>query len=149
MLSPAGSLSSARWAQVADPNNATPSPQDAWLEYHFNLPQSIDATLELHLLPTFPVDSEHRLRYAVALDDDPVHRMDASGSGEWKEDGAAPTWELNVLRNSAVATLPLQILKAGPHRLRLYYGDPGVVFQNIVIRPAGSPPAYPLPPAHH
>ena len=149
MLSPAGSLSSARWAQVADPNNATPSPQDAWLEYHFNLPQSIDATLELHLLPTFPVDSEHRLRYAVALDDDPVHRMDASGSGEWKEDGAAPTWELNVLRNSAVATLPFQILKAGPHRLRLYYGDPGVVFQNIVIRPAGSPPAYPLPPAHH
>jgi hypothetical protein len=71
--------------------------------------------------------------------------MDASGSGEWHEN-SAPTWAGNVLRNSALAKVPLGRLSAGEHRLRLIYRDPGVVFEHIVMAFDGSPPAYPVPP---
>ena len=41
----------------------------AWLEYDFTTTTSdAPATLTLHLLPTFALDSDHHLRYAVALD---------------------------------------------------------------------------------
>jgi hypothetical protein len=71
--------------------------------------------------------------------------MDASGSGEWHEN-SAQTWAGNVLRNSALAKVPLGKLSAGKHKLRLIYRDPGVVFEQIVVAFDGSPPAYPVPP---
>jgi hypothetical protein len=51
-----------------------------------------------------------------------------------------------VLRNSATATLTLGTLKPGDHTLRLYYREPGVVFQHLVVTFPGAPPAYPVPP---
>ena len=71
--------------------------------------------------------------------------MDESGFGEWQEN-SAPTWADNVLRNSALAKLPLGKLSAGEHRLRLIYRDPAVVFEHIVVTFDGAAPAYPVPP---
>jgi len=51
-----------------------------------------------------------------------------------------------VLRNSALAKLPLGKLSAGEHRLRLIYRDPGVVFEHIVVTSDGAASAYPVPP---
>jgi hypothetical protein len=116
-----------------------------WLEYEFTVVRTGDATLTLHLLPTFAIDSQHRLRYAIALNGATPVEMDASGSGEWHEN-KAPTWADNVLRNSALAKLPLGKLPAGVHRLRLIYRDPGVVFEHIVVTFDGAAPAYPVPP---
>jgi len=116
-----------------------------WLEYEFSTVSSGDAVLTIHLLPTFAVDSQHRLRYAVAVDGEAPVEMDASGSGEWKEN-SAPTWEVNVLRNSATAKVPLAELKAGKHKVRLLYRDPAVVFEHLVLTFDGAPPAYPVPP---
>jgi len=116
-----------------------------WVEYKFSTVSSGDAVLTIHLLPTFAVDSQHRLRYAVAVDGGARVEMDASGSGEWKEN-SAPTWEVNVLRNSATAKVPLAGLKAGKHTVRLLYRDPGVVFEHLVLTFDGAPPAYPVPP---
>jgi hypothetical protein len=122
------------------------SPENApWLEYEFTVVKTGNATLTLHLLPTFAIDSEHRLRYAIALDGATPMEMDASGSGEWHEN-SAPTWAGNVLRNSALTKVPLGRLSAGEHRLRLIYRDPGVVFEHIVVAFDGAPPAYPVPP---
>jgi len=68
-----------------------PKAEDApWLEYDFMVVKSEDFTLALHLLPTFPIDSQHRLRYAISLDGTTPVEMDASGSGEWHE-SSAPT----------------------------------------------------------
>jgi hypothetical protein len=116
-----------------------------WLEYRFTTASAGPATLALHLLPTFALDSDHRLRYAVALDGKPAFEEDASGSGEWKEN-SAPTWAANVLRNSAEATINLGPLAPGPHTIRLLYRDPGVVFEYLVVTFAGAPPAYEVAP---
>jgi Glycosyl hydrolase family 115/Gylcosyl hydrolase family 115 C-terminal domain len=116
-----------------------------WLEYDFETRSTGAATLTLHLLPTFALDSQHRLGYSLVFDGEQPILLDASGSGEWKET-SAPTWSANVLRNSAVSTVQLGKLRPGRHTLRLIYRDPGVVFEHIVITFAGGVPAYPVPP---
>ena len=40
----------------------------AWLDYDFTTTTSGSAMLALHLLPTFAIDSDPHLRYAVAID---------------------------------------------------------------------------------
>jgi hypothetical protein len=129
--------------------NATPvCDSDApWLEYDFSVAKVKAVAATLSLLPTFPVDSAHRLRYAVAVDGGKPVELDAAGAGEWHEN-SAPVWADNVLRNAAMENLPLGILKAGRHRVRLIYRDPGVVFEHLVVGFAGSAPAYPVPPAN-
>lgn len=125
-----------------------------WLEYAFTTMSEGPATLTLHLLPTFPVDSEHRLRYAVQLDDHPRLELDAApvaaAPGGAKASGDGPSdrdWAQNVLRNSAVRVLHLSTpLAPGAHTIRLYYVDPGVVFEHLVLTFDGAPPAYPVPP---
>ena len=100
--------------------------------------------LALHLLPTFAIDSDHHLRYAVAIDSAAPVELDASGPDGHGPDTA--TWSANVLRNSAIATIPLGPLAAGPHTIRLISRDPGVVFEHLVLTFPGAPPAYPVPP---
>jgi hypothetical protein len=115
-----------------------------WLDYDFTTTTSGPATLALHLLPTFAVDSDHRLRYAVSLDSRAPVELDASGPDGHGPDTA--TWSANVLRNSAIATIPFGMLAPGKHTIRLLYRDPGVVFEHVVLTFPGAPPAYPVPP---
>jgi hypothetical protein len=122
-----------------------------WLEYDFTTTTSGPAALALHLLPTFPLDSDHKLRYGVALDGGAPMERDMSGSSASKAAGAGDgpsgaDWPQNVLRNSAIDTIPLGNLAPGKHTLKLLYGDPGVVFEHIVITFPGASPAYPVPP---
>jgi hypothetical protein len=126
---------------------AAPSlaPDAPWLEYEFTTSTDAPATLTLHLLPTFPIDSAHRLRFGLSVDGAPAQILDLAGSGEWQE-GNAPTWEDNVRRNSALISSPLPDMKPGHHTVRLLYLDPGVVFGHLVITFPGAPPAYPVPP---
>jgi hypothetical protein len=124
--------------------NQPPPQQAPWLDYDFTTTTNGPATLALHLLPTFAIDSGHRLRYAVALDGHAPIELDASGPDGHGPDTA--TWSANVLRNSAIATIPLGPLAAGPHTIRLLYRDPGVVFEHLVLTFSGAPPAYPVPP---
>jgi hypothetical protein len=121
------------------------------LDYDFTTISSGPAALALHLLPTFAVDSEHRLRYAVAVDGGAPMERDMSGSSGAKAAGAGDgpsgaEWPQNVLRNSAVDRIALGSLPAGKHTVRLLYRDPGVVFEHLVVTFAGAPPAYPVPP---
>ena len=134
-------------------NSAASDPQAApWLEYRFVATSDGPATLTLHLLPTFAVDSDHHLRYAVAFDSEPLIELDltpsaaprkSTGAGDGPSDSG---WADNVLRNSALATIPLRQVGPGPHTIRLYYRDPGVVFEHLVLTFPGAPPAYPVPP---
>ncbi len=133
---------------------ATSGPQaSARLEYDFiSTTTDAPATLTLHLLPTFAVDSDHHLRYAVSLDDRapveldlaaPVTPRKSAGAGDGPGDSG---WAENVLRNSATATVALGPLDPGKHTVRLLYLDPGVVFEHLVLTFPGAPPAYPVPP---
>jgi hypothetical protein len=145
--SPFGPIMTVASVQGLLPIKGGPSP---WLEYDFTTTTAGPATLALHLLPTFPLDSDHKLRYAVALDEGAPMERDMSGSAT-KAVGAGDgpsgaDWPQNVLRNSAIDTIPLGNLAPGKHTLKLLYGDPGVVFEHIVITFPGAPPGYPVPP---
>jgi len=130
-------------------NEAQSEPQATagapWVEYEFQTSSAQEATLTLSLLPTFPVDSTHRLRYAVALDGQAPTMLDASGSGEWHEKTPA-TWATNVLSNASEARVALGVLQPGRHTVRLIDQDPGVVFEHLTIAFPGAPSAYPVPP---
>jgi hypothetical protein len=126
-------------------NQTTPPADQPWLDYDFTTTTSGPATLAIYLLPTFPLDADHRLRFAASLDGHAPAPLDAGATGEWHED-TAPVWAANVLRNAAVVKLPLGPLAAGKHTLRLSYIDPGVVFEHLVLTFPGAPPAYPVPP---
>ena len=136
----------------ADVTNATSGPQDVpWLDYDFTTTTNGPATLALHLLPTFPVDSDHKLRYAVSIDGTTPVELDAAAPAAKASVGAGDgpansEWGENVLRNSAIATIPLGTLTPGKHTLRLISRDPGVVYEHLVITFPGAPPAYPVPP---
>jgi hypothetical protein len=115
------------------------------LDYDFTTTTRGEATLSIYLLPTFPLDSSHRLRFAASLDGHAPVTLDAGATGEWHED-TAPVWAANVLRNAAIVKLPCGLLAPGKHTLRLLYIDPGVVFEHLVLTFGGAPPAYPIPP---
>jgi hypothetical protein len=116
-----------------------------WLEYAFTTSSAGPATVAVYALPTFPVDSAHTQRFAIALDGANPQVLDSGSTGEWHED-TAPVWAANVLRNAAVLSLPVAQLAPGKHTLRIYYVDPGVVFEHILITLPGAAPGYPVPP---
>jgi len=126
-------------------NQTTPTTDQPWLDYDFTTTTSGPATLALYLLPTFPLDANHRLRFAASIDGNTPTPLDAGATGEWHED-TAPVWAANVLRNAAIVTLPLGSLTPGKHTLRLLYIDPDVIFEHLVLTFPGAPPAYPVPP---
>lgn len=123
-----------------------PSSKDApWIEYEFQTISHEKSTLTLYLLPTFPVDAQHKLRFAVTLDGHTPMQLDAAEAGEWKEN-VAPVWEANVLRNSAKIEVSLGDIAAGRHVLRFFCQDPGVVLEHLTITFPGAAPAYPVQP---
>lgn len=104
-----------------------------------------DAALTIDLLPDFPVDSDHKLRYDVQVDDGPWMLQDASGTEENRSGISA--WKTNVLRGFAEQTIAVPGLTPGKHVVRIRYaGDPGVIIEHVALSFAGAPPAYPVPP---
>ncbi len=68
----------------------------AWLEYDFATQSTGTATLAIHLLPTFALDADHHLRFAVQIDGNAPTEFDASDPQATK----TSVWQENVLRNS-------------------------------------------------
>lgn len=115
------------------------------VQYALHAADAGDATLAIDLLPDFPVDSEHKLRYQVQVDDGAWIAQDASGT-EVERPGIS-AWKTNVLRGFAEQTIALPGLKAGRHIVRIRYaGDPGVIIEHVALSFSGVPPAYPVPP---
>jgi len=117
-----------------------PIAPNASLDYDFTTTTTGDATLQLHLLPTFPLDSDHKLRYAIALDTQSPIERDATS------DTNARNWPTHVLGNDDIVSIPLGPLPPGPHTLRFLYRDAGVILQHLVVAFPNTPPAYPVPP---
>lgn len=139
-----GKAREASWtlpARALSPDTTIGTPS---LDYVFTTTSSGDATGFIYLLPTFPIDSDHRLRYGLSIDGRVPVSLDAAGTEEHKPN--LSDLSSNVLRNAMVQSIPLGHLAAGKHTLRLFYGDPGLVFEHIIIVFPGAPPAYPFAP---
>jgi hypothetical protein len=109
---------------------AIPIPKDCNVtyKYNYNYGNTPSANVELHLLPTHPIEAQQRL--SVTLDGGApiVLTYDAQpGTEEWKQ---------NVLRNYAVVLVNIPvILPAGEHQLVVTALDEGVVLDEVFIRP--------------
>ena len=136
-----GVMKQARWVSESPP---VVDPGTPYLEYQFTTSTAGEAVASIYLLPTFPLDSDHGLRYGLSIDQRPPDVVNAAGA-EKKTPGLTD-WSSNVLRNAAVQTVPLGYLPAGKHTLRLFYGDPGVVFQHVTVTMPNATPAYPFAP---
>lgn len=106
------------------------------LEYDFFTFNGIAPGVEIHTLPTHPLNNESRMRYAVSIDDGPLEVLDHTTFGRSEE------WKENVLRNSAIKSFKAQFLEKGNHTLKIYMIDPAVVLQHINIDLGGMRPSY-------
>ncbi|MBR5716354.1 MAG: glycosyl hydrolase 115 family protein [Bacteroidales bacterium] len=84
-------------------------------------------TVELHLLPTHPVDGEH-LSLEVAIDKQKAVTVDYLTKGRSEE------WKENVLNNQAVKTLTYAIKRGKKHTLKFKTPYEGIVVDQIFIR---------------
>ncbi len=83
--------------------------------------------LVLRTLPTHRLNATHGLRLAVTVNDAPPVWLDFQAeefSAEWQE---------NVLRGFAARVINLPVPLARTLRVRVYFSDPGLVLQQLVL----------------
>lgn len=106
------------------------------VEYEFYTFNSTPANITVSTLPTYPLNKDFEMRYAVQVDEQPVKIFN------FKTVGRSNEWKQNVLANSAKRTLSLPSLHAGKHKLTIFMIDPGVVLQHIFIDLGTGQPFY-------
>lgn len=108
---------------------ALPIPKDCNVVYKYN--HNYGATkyayIELHLLPTHPIEAQQRIALTLDGSEPQIFTYDAQvGSEEWK---------VNVLRNYAVVNARIPIVRAsGEHHLMVAALDDGVVVDEVFVR---------------
>jgi hypothetical protein len=80
------------------------------------------------------------LRYGVSFDDDPPQIMNVLA------DSSKRAWEQAVADNIRVSTTRHVLARAGPHVLKFWRVDPGIVLEKLVVDAGGLKPSYLGPP---
>jgi hypothetical protein len=106
------------------------------LKFSVTLQLAGDWKFNVRALPTFSVDTGRPQRYAIALDDEAPRIISLPIS---QSDGDR-TWQMNVLRNAALASSVHTVAAPGPHVLKLWMVDPGIVLDTIEADPPGATP---------
>ncbi|MBW3375186.1 glycosyl hydrolase 115 family protein [Hymenobacter norwichensis] len=106
------------------------------VEYDFYTLTPAAPTVHVFTLPTHPTTQAASVRYGVSVDDGPMQIFDCKTVGRSEE------WKQNVLSNSAHRQFTAPQLSPGPHTLKVYPLDPGVLLDRITIDLGGLQPAY-------
>jgi hypothetical protein len=112
------------------------------LEYRFYLFTPGRVNVSCYLLPTQPLQTGRGLRYAVGVDGEPPQTV-AAGAGV---EVTSRLWSLSVLDETLIGSTTHEVAAAGPHVLRIYMVDAGVVLDKIVMDAGGLRPSYLGPP---
>jgi hypothetical protein len=124
----------------------TPGGLSAHLQYRVFMFDSGAVKVRAYFSPTFNfTGAKNGLRYAVSFDDDAPQVVDAQA------DTVTRAWEKEVAENIVVSMTSHTLPKPGPHLLKLWLVDPGLVLQKIVIEAREIAPSYLGPPEsfHH
>ena len=105
------------------------------LEYGTYLFTTGKVAVTCYLMPTHPLKFGQGLRYAVGFDHGAPQLVTV------KTEVQSRQWSQNVLNATTTASTTLEVA-AGPHVLRIYMIDPGVVLDKIVIDAGGARPSY-------
>jgi len=117
----------------------TPGEACPCLEYDLTLFSKNDVQVHVHVSPTLDFHQK-ALRYAVSIDDAEPQIVSLHDNFNLQ------AWE-KAVRNNMIETVSThKIDQPGPHVLKLWLVDPGVVFQKIVIDAGGMQSSYLGPP---
>jgi hypothetical protein len=97
-----------------------------YVDYDIDL-QEGDRTIEVRTLPTLHVYEGRDIRYAVQLGDGEPHVFSIHANDFTAE------WRWNVLRGYASRTVSIPATMKGSQRLRIYFLDPGIVLQEVLV----------------
>lgn len=109
---------------------------NSFVEYNFYTFTAATPTVTIFTIPAHPLNNTCSNRYAVSLDEGPLTIID------FKTVGRSEEWKRNVLSNRAERAIKLSLLDNGPHTLRIYCVDPGVMLDEIRIDTGGLIKAY-------
>jgi len=125
----------------------TPGGDAPRLEYRMHLFGSGDVAVHAYLSPTWDFRGGQGLRYAISFDDEPpqIVNIHADGSSSGRTDGNR-AWERSVAENVKVLVSRHRLAAPGPHVLKFWMVDPGVVLQRLVVDLGGVKPSYLGPP---
>lgn len=116
------------WPQVAPAQAAGRGPM---LEYEVTLPKAGMVEIAVLAAPSLDVTGTGR-RYAIAIDDAAPQTIDlwaGTGEREWAE----------AVSNAVRTTISRHpVAEAGRHRIRIWMIDPGLVFEQLRIRPTAT-----------
>jgi hypothetical protein len=135
-------------AVTALPTNVAPTDAPGGasphLEYRISLAQPGPVTVSAYLAPTLDFTNTTGLRYAVSLDDEApqivnLHAGMRSGEGNM-------VWERAVANSIILKTSQHNVAAAGPHVLKFWRVDPGVVLEKLVVSQGNVPASYLGPP---
>ena len=118
---------------IADTTNIR---KNASVSYDFETRTAADAEVSVYSIPTFPLNKNFEMRYAVSVDGGPITQVNFKTAGRSEE------WKQNVLSNNASRTIKVPGLKAGKHRLTIYMIDPGVIIDHMLINMGKLKPFY-------
>ncbi|WP_210521123.1 glycosyl hydrolase 115 family protein [Hymenobacter terricola] len=123
---------------------ATPGGSSPHVEYRLTLTQPGSVTVQAYLAPTLDFTNTTGLRYAVSLDDEAPQIINLH-TGLNPDNGNKP-WEQAVAENIILKTSQHQVAAAGPHVLKFWRVDPGVVLEKLVVSQGAVPAGYLGPP---
>ena len=112
------------------------SDEYAHLEYDIYTFNSGRFDIYTYLLPTFAPNSFLLHRMAVSVDDESPKTIYVGAPID------SETWRNNVRRNSSIHKSSHYISKPGKHTVKIFYADPGVVFDKMVIDFGGLKKSY-------
>jgi hypothetical protein len=98
------------------------------LQYKIWIQHPGDWKFTVRSLPTFSVETGRPQRYAIAVDDEPPQIVSLPLS----QSETDRHWQENVLRNAALTTSVHAIAHSGPHTLKIWMVDPGMVVDAII-----------------
>ncbi|WP_229725114.1 glycosyl hydrolase 115 family protein [Hymenobacter baengnokdamensis] len=123
---------------------ATPGGNTPHLDYRITLSQAGPVAVSAYLAPTLDFTNTTGLRYAVSIDDEAPQLVNLH-TGLSPDNGNKP-WEQAVASNIILKTSQHHVAAAGPHVLRFWRVDPGVVLEKLVVSPGAVPASYLGPP---
>ena len=102
--------------------------------------------IDTYICPTQNYQKTKGLKYAIAIDDEEPQIMNIH-EGEIKPDWQyADWWMKSVADHIKIKQSIHNSIQPGPHTLKIWMIDPGIVFQKFVIDAGGLKPSYLGPP---
>ncbi|MBX0290274.1 glycosyl hydrolase 115 family protein [Hymenobacter sp. HSC-4F20] len=123
---------------------AAPGGESPRLEYQITLQQAGPITVHAYLAPTLNFTGGPGLQYAVSIDDEAPQLINLH-TGMVADNGNRP-WEKAVAESIIIKTSQHNVTAAGPHTVKFWRVDPGVVLEKLVISRGTLPATYLGPP---